>query len=124
MFLNGEQYEFREEVTKSAEALMQAWTELLTTLGSWELENKQRDKSELKTSLRTFDESWAHFEREYILGLMHIEDQAKKLLRNAIQQEGKLHEVESTCMDSDCAEVVLERGKFVLCISQLNAIAN
>merc|ERR1719313_1282865 len=55
---------------------------------------------------------------------MNIEDQAKKLVRNAIQQECKLHELESACMESDCAELVLERSEFVQCISRLNAVAN
>jgi hypothetical protein len=103
---------------------MQAWTELLKTIGSWEPENKQQDKSEFKRSLRVFDESWAQFEHKYILGLMHIEDQAKKLVRNAIQQECKLHELESVCVESDCAELVLERNELVQCISRLNAVAN
>jgi hypothetical protein len=103
---------------------MQAWTELLKTTASWVVERTQQDKSEFKSALRSFDESWAQFEHKYILGLMHIEDQAKKLVKDAIHQECKLHELESACEASDCAELVLERNEFVQCISRLNAVAN
>jgi len=128
VWLNGERYDFDEEVTQKAEALMQAWTELLKAIGSWEpqghqiADNKQ-DKSNLKSALRTFDETWAHFEHKYISGLMHIENQAKKLLRDAIQQEDKLHEMERT-MDSHEMLLDHERSEFVDCISRLNTVAN
>eukprot|EP00746_Dinoflagellata_sp_MGD_P157663 gnl/MRDRNA2_/MRDRNA2_86281_c0_seq1.p1 gnl/MRDRNA2_/MRDRNA2_86281_c0~~gnl/MRDRNA2_/MRDRNA2_86281_c0_seq1.p1 ORF type:complete len:665 (+),score=112.94 gnl/MRDRNA2_/MRDRNA2_86281_c0_seq1:93-2087(+) len=139
IWLNGERYDFQEDVTKTAEALMQAWTELLNTIGSLEPgrgEGKQskasrvgdadskQEKSELKTALRTFDEAWAQFEYKYIIGLMHIEDQAKKLLRDAIEQEGKLHEMERTITDSSSPQLDRERSEFVQCISQLNVVAN
>lgn len=139
IWLNGEQYDFDEEVKQKAEALMQAWTELLKVIGSLEVgqgpqvsDNKE-DRSKLKCVLRTFDETWAHFEHKYISGLIGIEDQAKKLIRDAIRQEGKLHEMERASTDSQSVQsgrkisnwqIDLERGKFVNCISRLNTVAN
>jgi len=130
IWLNGERYDFEEEVTQKAEALMQAWTELLNTIGSWEpgrgdqTTDKKQEKSELKSALRTFDDAWAQFEYKYIIGLMHIEDQAKKLLRDAIEQEGKLREMEKASMDCNSVQLDRERSEFVQCISQLNVVAN
>jgi len=101
---------------------MQAWTELTRTVKVWEAEKKQKDKGELKTALRAFDENWAQFEHFYIIGLIQIEDRAKKLVRDAILQECKLQECEARGLDS--AEYLIEQAKFIQCLSQMNAVAN
>jgi len=121
IWLNGTRYDFSVQVTKFAEALMQAWTELSRVLGAW---GENKDKGELKKALLALDEAWARFEHNYILGLMGIEDQARQLVRDAISQERKLEEMEDRGIDSNSLEYCSERSKFVDCISQLNAVAN
>lgn len=124
IWLNGERYDFSTEVKDAAMSLMQAWTELSTILAAWKKEDNKKDKGEFKTALRAFDQSWARFEHRYIMNLIHVEQEAKKLITDSVDQEGILQKLEAIGMDCDCTEYRDERTKFVQCISKLNAVAN
>jgi hypothetical protein len=113
------------ETLNLAEALQSVLTQLSACLSRWQDESDNIQCTEIHDKLSEVDLAWADFEREYISELMRVEDSARQVIRDAIQQEQRLQELEGTLRDPiKSAEYRKELGVLVKQIAKMNAAAN
>ena len=93
--MNGEKFEFSREVLESGEKLVESFFNLLNNFRLYYGKLVQNScetnvgslESSIKVELKEFDIIWAQFERGYVLELMEIEVQARRLIFEAIEIE-------------------------------------
>ena len=93
--MNGEKFEFSREVLESGEKLVESFFNLLNNFRLYYVKLVQNScetnvgslESSIKVELKEFDIIWAQFERGYVLELMEIEVQARRLIFEAIEIE-------------------------------------
>uniref|UniRef100_A0A7S1WU01 Uncharacterized protein n=1 Tax=Alexandrium catenella TaxID=2925 RepID=A0A7S1WU01_ALECA len=140
IWVNGDKFEFSTEAMRRAESLQMAWWELGATLERWNQASEKPAtvtsrplRSELRNVLVTLDFAWTSFEHKYIYELIAIEEKARRLLVQAIEQERKAHTTEKRFCDpmfsdSQWQDVMPqyreEQRLLVACISHLNSVAN
>ena len=138
LYVNGERYDFSDDVIQKGNILYQGFLELQKTLkkvfmnnnyeGNTEFEKK--DAEELESKMETFDVAWANYENLYVKELMVIEYEARKYITDAICIEKRLgkHEKEAKRDDSviKCANQSIDDCKKEFCkqIGKINSIAN
>mmetsp|Transcript_22754 Transcript_22754/g.65577 ORF Transcript_22754/g.65577 Transcript_22754/m.65577 type:complete len:538 (-) Transcript_22754:318-1931(-) len=127
IWVNGERFELSAQALQYAERLRSAWFDLGRLLERREAcEAQENDfgpadfRAELMDVLRTLDTEWAKFECTYISELIAIEDQARQLVKRAVECERQLR--------SDSRRSVVERDalerRLVGYIARLNSVAN
>eukprot|EP00931_Biecheleriopsis_adriatica_P053948 TRINITY_DN31705_c0_g1_i1.p1 TRINITY_DN31705_c0_g1~~TRINITY_DN31705_c0_g1_i1.p1 ORF type:complete len:552 (+),score=102.67 TRINITY_DN31705_c0_g1_i1:71-1657(+) len=133
IWVNGDKFEFSAEAMRCAMALQRCWAGLGVLLGRWNrsleqpLTSSKPSRTELRSTLVTLDTAWAAFEKKYIKELIHIEDQARKLIVNAVDCDRTLREMEAS---HKASEVQLHpdyretQRKLVKSLSRLNSVAN
>lgn len=142
IWVNGDKFEFSSEAMRRAEALQRAWWELGTTLERWTKAKEasvetygqpQRlavrpTRAELQTALMQLDFAWTSFEHKYIYELIAIEEKARRLLVQAIEQE---HRVRLQEVPENNGRPVERNPEYredqrllVACIAHLNSVAN
>jgi len=134
IWVNGDKFEFSAEAMRRAEALQRAWTELGTMLERWSQASEQPrsvsrpNRTELRTDLNTLDSAWASFEHKYIAELIEIEDNARRLIVQAIEHERCLQLLEAHHGDGEALQQVSEyqeeQRRLVSCVAKLNSVAN
>jgi len=99
--VNGEKYEFSQEVIELGTKLFQCFLELQRVMRksflSSNYEHTQHFNSirdEMVEVFEAFDVSWASYEELYVKELMSIEQQARKYITDAIDTEKRLTELE------------------------------
>jgi len=128
MWVNGDKFEFGIGVHKFAQQLQSQWANL-----DFMLENchhhgvlaSGHSRSEFSNVLAAVDAAWAGFERSYILELMHIEDQARSWLVQAIKCEEELahYEAQNRRDVSGVGRRELQQ-KLMYSLGKLNSVAN
>ncbi|CAK9067126.1 unnamed protein product, partial [Durusdinium trenchii] len=124
IWVNGDKFEF------SQEDLQRAWSELCHLLDRWKSGDAgdKPQRTEMRTSLVTLDVAWAAFEKKYISELIAIEDQARKLIVQAVESEKRLRDMEGKYGETEALlarpEYQAEQRRLVGCISYLNSVAN
>lgn len=135
IWVNGDKFEFSTEAMRRAEALQMAWWELGAALERW---NKASEKphllssrparSELRNVLITLDFAWTSFEHKYIYELIAIEEKARRLLVQAIEQDHRAYATELQHRDQSTLHRLLhyreEQRQLVACVAHLNSVAN
>jgi len=134
IWVNGDKFELSADVMSHAEGLQKAWAELGATLDRWSQASEVLSPTvrhmpvvrpplpEMVASLHRLDVAWASFEHRYIGELIHIEDQARKLIIEAVDTEAKLQRFES---QRDSPEAIIEaQRRLVMSIQRLNSVAN
>lgn len=127
VWLNGEKFDFSADVKTCAQALMDCWKQVMSMtklIGSGE--KPAPTHAAFKALLQSFDESWIVLEQKYITELIQIEEQARRLIVDAIQYEKALQHLESDnkmnlLLSTEYREA---REKLIRSISKLNSVAN
>merc|ERR1719440_2078026 len=99
IWVNGEKFEFSQDVMVGAEGLMAAWMELMQLLDVCRLPSSSSPwspsafagvkKADLVTKLVAFDTAWSEFEQNYIGQLILIEEKARRFVVEAVDEEKK-----------------------------------
>lgn len=129
IWVNGDKFELSAEAIGHAEALQLAWAELggllerahtpvLVTAGPPVLIRPSR--IELASALTSLDLAWANFEHKYIAELIAIEEQARKLIVQAVEHECRMWQLERT----RGIEYYEAQKALVASIAHLNSVAN
>lgn len=130
IWVNGDKFEFSQEAMQCAEDLQRAWSELCALLERWKGGDpgEKPQRTEMRTSLVTLDVAWAAFEKKYISELIAIEDQARKLIVQAVDSEKRLRDLEAKYGETEALlarfEYQAEQRRLVGSISYLNSVAN
>lgn len=130
IWVNGDKFEFSQEAMQCAEDLQRAWSELCALLERWKAGDPgdKPQRTEMRTSLVTLDVAWAAFEKKYISELIAIEDQARKLIVQAVDCEKRLRDLEAKYGETEAllvrSEYQAEQRRLVGSISYLNSVAN
>jgi len=137
IWVNGEKFELGAETRLRAQILRDAWGSLGRHLRSqgWDqvAPRPQRSMLELTTvrSVLAFvDQAWSRFEEIYIGDLIHIEQNARGLLLQAVESEQRLAHLEG--FHSDISQEAIwsvqeyheEMRSFFAVIGRINAVAN
>jgi len=135
IWVNGDKFELSPEAMGHAEALQQAWMELIRLLDRWQsappcgqLEVEEDDgpprpsRAELASALVALDVAWAQFECKYIGELIAIEEKARQLIVKAASFESQLRMTpDHLVRDGEYRDI--ER-QLVKCIAYVNSVAN
>jgi len=123
IWVNGDKFELSPEAICHAEALQKAWSELSQLLESCSSDErvKQPARSELSGILNALDTAWASFEFRYITELIEIEEQARRLIIKAVENETKLGSLGD---QRGSAEFLQVQAALVQCVAHLNSVAN
>jgi hypothetical protein len=123
IWVNGDKFELSAEAICHAEALQQTWADLSTMLSSCVASGTVRhpQRSELAPVLVALDVAWASFEQKYISELIGIEEQARKLIVQAVETEAKLGSLDEHYGSPEHKEA---NANLVHCIAHLNSVAN
>lgn len=140
IWVNGAKFEFSAEAMQRADALQLAWQTLGTLLRRWSRAPEETRTFarpalvEASTALVALDFAWASFEHQYISELIEIEEQARKLIVQAIEHDKRLRNLEveenkkpRTSPTDNEARLALcrdEQISLVSCIAHLNSVAN
>jgi len=142
IWVNGDKFEFSSEAMRRAEALQRAWWDLGSTLERWTKAKEasvetfgqnQRvivrpTRAELQSALMTLDFAWTSFEHKYIYELIAIEEKARRLLVQAIEQEHRVRALEVQETNGRPVERIPEYREdqrvLVACVAHLNSVAN
>jgi len=133
IWVNGDTFEFTAEAMRRAEALQRAWAELGALIDRHVPpptlpQTARPTRSEWRNALVALDCSWASFEHKYIAELIAIEEQARRLVVQAIEHERAMQMLEAKHHDDavlhSMPEYRQELGKLVGCIAHLNSVAN
>jgi len=130
IWVNGDKFEFSQEAMQCAEDLQRGWSDMCLLLDRWQGGGKhdRPEKTEVRTGLVTLDVAWAAFEKKYISELIQIEDQARKLIVQAVESERRLRDLEACHGETEAllarADYQAEQRKLVGSISYLNSVAN
>mmetsp|Transcript_122130 Transcript_122130/g.272710 ORF Transcript_122130/g.272710 Transcript_122130/m.272710 type:complete len:447 (+) Transcript_122130:121-1461(+) len=133
IWVNGDKFELSEAAIGHAEALQRHWGQLGTLLARWPLSrdgeavpesaSSRPTRAELVTELESLDKAWACFEHQYIAELIAIEEQARKLIVQAVDQESRLRALEQQRAPSAIA-IEEARSQLIASIAHLNSVAN
>eukprot|EP00933_Yihiella_yeosuensis_P071605 TRINITY_DN79822_c0_g1_i1.p1 TRINITY_DN79822_c0_g1~~TRINITY_DN79822_c0_g1_i1.p1 ORF type:complete len:538 (-),score=97.19 TRINITY_DN79822_c0_g1_i1:73-1686(-) len=124
IWVNGDKFELSAEAICQAEALQSSWSQLCSMLAACAgVAGKQPPRQELTTVLTALDAAWAGFEHKYIAELIGIEEQARKLIVQAVQAEMKLGSLDEI-PNTDESEYRQAQATLVHCIAHLNSVAN
>jgi len=137
IWVNGDKFEFSAEATGHAQMLQHAWAALGLQLERW---NQSSDENALEArparqtlaaALIALDQAWAEFEQQYITELIEIEAKARRLIVQAVEQERKLHQLETSLKANgnrgrlfEVPEYKQEQRRLVACVARLNSVAN
>jgi len=124
IWVNGDKFELSPEAICHAEALQKAWADLTAVLDSCTLSSeggKHPARSELASILEDMDRAWAGFEHKYIAELIEIEEQARRLIIKAVDNETKLGQLEDKRGSPEFMQV---QSALVQCVAHLNSVAN
>lgn len=121
IWVNGDKFELSPEAICHAEALQKSWMDLTSLLQSSAKERDHPARADLTFILRAMDDAWAHFEHRYIAELIDIEEKARKLMIQAVENEIKLGQLEDTRGSPEWKEA---QAALVQCIAHLNSVAN
>jgi len=142
IWVNGDKFEFSSEAMRRAEALQRAWWELGSILERWTQAKEvtvetygqpQRVavrpmRAELQSALMTLDFAWTSFEHKYIYELIAIEEKARRLLVQAVEQEHRVRAQEVQEINSlplhRLPEYREDQRLLVACVAHLNSVAN
>eukprot|EP00930_Biecheleria_cincta_P045182 TRINITY_DN3114_c0_g2_i1.p1 TRINITY_DN3114_c0_g2~~TRINITY_DN3114_c0_g2_i1.p1 ORF type:complete len:538 (+),score=105.93 TRINITY_DN3114_c0_g2_i1:60-1673(+) len=134
IWVNGDKFEFSAEAMRRAEALQKSWSDLGVILERWHQSTDQPRlvsrplRSDVRNLLVGLDVAWASFEHKYIAELIDIEEKARRLIVQAINQERSLQLMEAHYGPSEALQQVPEYkeklSSLVACISHLNSVAN
>lgn len=133
LFVNGERFEFSQDVLERGSDLQRAFCELQETLRSAFVGLSGGSGSaeifeSVRASLETFDARWARYEELYVQELMAIEGEARRLIREAIELDTKLGEREKVKgtlqIGQSDPEFESLRARLARAIGRLNAVAN
>ncbi|CAE8605682.1 unnamed protein product [Polarella glacialis] len=124
IWVNGDKFELSPEAICQAEVLQQAWSDLSTLLenccdGTGSVRQPPRDQ--LASILVNLDFAWAGFENKYISELIGIEEQARRLIIDAVNAEARLGMLEDK---RGSPEFGAAQQTLVRCIAHLNSVAN
>lgn len=128
IWVNGDKFELSAEAMIQAEGLQKAWDDLSELLDRWfqavgEPGSLCRPaRTELAVVLDSFDRAWAGFENKYVSDLIHIEEQARGFIVQAVDHECRLQLLETL---HERAEVISEAQlSLIRSIQRLNSVAN
>mmetsp|Transcript_100905 Transcript_100905/g.245349 ORF Transcript_100905/g.245349 Transcript_100905/m.245349 type:complete len:530 (+) Transcript_100905:43-1632(+) len=124
IWVNGDRFELSAEAVGRADLLQTSWASFGALLDRWS-SNPETDGAavgELATALANLDTTWANFEQQYVAELMEIEEQARKLLVQAVHEERELQHLESVGATGKPYQEA--RARLVSSISRLNSVAN
>jgi len=124
IWVNGDKFELSPEAICHAEALQKAWADLSVLLEGCSISSeggKQPARAELISILEDMDRAWAGFEHKYIAELIEIEEQARRLIIKAVDNETKLGQLEDRRGSPEFAQV---QAALVQCVAHLNSVAN
>jgi len=124
IWVNGDRFELSTDAVGHADSLQSAWANFGGLLDQWSTnpEAEATAVGELASALAGLDTAWANFEQQYVAELMEIEEQARKLLVQAVQEELELKRLEDAgSTGQPCQEA---RERLVSSISRLNSVAN
>jgi len=126
IWVNGDKFELSAEVITHAEELQKAWAELGGALDRWHGPDPsgrgQPGVPEVGAALHRLDTAWASFEHRYIGELISIEEQARHLIIQAVDNEAKLQALEAR---REGREATLEaQRRVVSSVQRLNSVAN
>mmetsp|Transcript_71164 Transcript_71164/g.125793 ORF Transcript_71164/g.125793 Transcript_71164/m.125793 type:complete len:535 (+) Transcript_71164:103-1707(+) len=138
IWVNGDKFEFSAEAMRCAQTLQKCWEDLGVTLERWNAVTEQAtivskpSRKELQTVLVGIDVAWANFENKYINELIHIEDQARRLIVQAVESEKCFQKLEAeNCFKAHQLQALVELPGYkrelkhlVGCIARLNSVAN
>uniref|UniRef100_A0A7S0F9X3 Uncharacterized protein n=1 Tax=Pyrodinium bahamense TaxID=73915 RepID=A0A7S0F9X3_9DINO len=135
IWVNGDKFEFSTEAMRRAESLQRSWWELGAILERWsqathkpKLMTARPTRSELRNALVAVDFAWTSFEHKYIYELIAIEEKARRLLVQAIEQEQCVHTSEVQHKDPVALQQLPEYREgqrlLVACVAHLNSVAN
>lgn len=135
MYVNGEKFEFSEDVIEKGNRLFQSFLELQRMMRKSFLSStydhshaSNSSKEEMTEILENFDIAWASYEELYVKELMAIEQEARKYITDAIEIEKKLSESEKSNNDDvfKRADDAADRCRENLAkqIAKLNSVAN
>jgi len=137
LYVNAEKYLFSEEVLEAGKLLSQGFKKIQKKIR--EIYNKAFEETchgfvsslieELSVTLREFDTLWVRFEHMYVHELMVIEEDARQLIKTAIDIEKELiySEIKEksrgriACHSQDFIE---KRRKLVKVVCKINSVAN
>mmetsp|Transcript_34162 Transcript_34162/g.79400 ORF Transcript_34162/g.79400 Transcript_34162/m.79400 type:complete len:526 (-) Transcript_34162:120-1697(-) len=124
IWVNGDRFELSAEAVGRADALQSAWANFGALLDQWSAnpEAETLAVGALAAALAALDMAWASFEQQYVAELMEIEEQARKLLVQAVREENELRRLEAAGTIGQMHQEALAR--LVSCISRLNSVAN
>lgn len=124
IWVNGDRFELSPEAVGRADSLQSAWANFGALLDQWSTnpEAGATAVGELATALAGLDTTWANFEQQYVAELMEIEEQARKLLVQAVHEEQELQRLEAAGSTGQPYQEARER--LVTSISRLNSVAN
>jgi len=139
IWVNGDKFEFSAEAMRFAQTLQKCWIDLGVTLERWNNEYAEKScsvskslRKELQTVLVGLDVAWANFEQKYINELIQIEDQARRLIVQAMDSEQRLQKMEAERSIKahqlqaavDLPGYKSELRHLVGCTARLNSVAN
>lgn len=133
IWANGEEFVISGDAVRYSEALRDAWGDLCGVLEMWvplsstDSPPARLGRARLRSVLDRLDTAWADFERAYIAELIKIQEKARSLVKQAIECERVLSELEQTHYEEELAELTayqVEKHDLVACIARLNSVAN
>jgi len=124
IWVNGDRFELSAEAVGRADRLQSAWSTFGALLDQWSTkpEAEATTVGKVVTGLIGLDTAWAKFEQQYVAELMEIEEQARKLLVRAVQEERELQRLEALGAAGQPYQEA--RARLVSSISCLNSVAN
>jgi hypothetical protein len=138
LYVNGEKYDFSEDVIDRGNELYRSFLELHKVLQKayiqryYQISDSDFDESnyELIQVLEEFDDRWTNYEDLYVHELMTIEGQARRFIAEAIELECKFSELEKNSkseisfIQSTNSRFKESGEKLSNVISKINSIAN
>lgn len=125
IWVNGDRFELSAEAVGRADALQAAWAHFGALLDRWTVGAEAPAAAavgELAAALAALDTAWASFEQQYVAELMEIEEQARKLLVQAVHEERELQRLEAAGALGRAFQEA--RARLVSSVSHLNSVAN
>eukprot|EP00930_Biecheleria_cincta_P090593 TRINITY_DN799_c0_g2_i1.p1 TRINITY_DN799_c0_g2~~TRINITY_DN799_c0_g2_i1.p1 ORF type:complete len:528 (+),score=100.88 TRINITY_DN799_c0_g2_i1:120-1703(+) len=121
IWVNGDKFELSPEAICHAEALQKSWMDLTSLLEGCAADGTHPARADLVCILRSMDDAWAHFEHRYIAELINIEEKARRLMIQAVENELKLEQLEEMRGSPEWKEA---QASLVQCVAHLNSVAN
>lgn len=122
IWVNSEKFELSPTALQKAEKLQRCWAAVNTLLARWVSAYEAR-REEFVETLGSFDAAWAGFEESYIAELIHIEEHARRLIVQAVDQERRLTMLEKDAQ-TDTETLLEAKTCLVAYLSRINSVAN